>query len=115
MNGGIRFHVANSEPLQPINQKVLSDLELIQGLTSAYGLVAVGGDLRPETLLHAYRSGVFPWYDESSPICWWSPDPRAIFELSTFRVSRRLERTCRSGHFHCTVNQAFAAVIRGCA
>ena len=56
----------------------------------AQGLVAVGGDLRPETLLDAYRRGVFPWYDDTLPVCWWSPDPRAILPLDGFRVSRRL-------------------------
>ncbi len=49
------------------------------------------------------------------PICWWSPDPRAIFDLDQFRPARRLQRTCRSGLFDMTVNRAFASVIRGCA
>ncbi len=80
-----------------------------------YGLVAVGGDLSPERLLNAYRNGVFPWYDESTPICWWSPDPRAIFEIDRFRPSRRLLRTVRSGRFRMTLDQDFAGVIRGCA
>ncbi len=79
------------------------------------GLIAIGGDLRPERLLRAYRSGVFPWYDENEPICWWSPDPRAIFELDGLHVSRRLRRTLRSGRFILTVDRDFAGVIRGCA
>jgi leucyl/phenylalanyl-tRNA---protein transferase len=79
------------------------------------GLIAIGGDLEPATLLSAYRHGIFPWYDEDSPICWWSPDPRAIFDLDHFHVPRRLARTCRSGEFRLTVNHAFPAVIRGCA
>lgn len=79
------------------------------------GLIAIGGDLEPDTLLDAYRHGIFPWYDEDSPICWWSPDPRAIFELDGFHIPRRLARTCRSGVFQLTVNQAFPAVIRGCS
>jgi leucyl/phenylalanyl-tRNA--protein transferase len=79
------------------------------------GLVAVGGDLRPERLLEAYRRGVFPWYDEDYPVHWWSPDPRAIFELDGFHVSRRLARTIRSRRFAVTLNRAFAEVIRGCA
>jgi leucyl/phenylalanyl-tRNA--protein transferase len=79
------------------------------------GLVAVGGDLRPERLLQAYRQGVFPWYAEDYPICWWSPDPRAIFELDGLHVARRLRRTLRSGKFELTVNQDFAGVIRCCA
>ncbi len=84
-------------------------------LADEFGLVAVGGDLRPERLLEAYGRGVFPWYDEGSPILWWSPDPRAIFELDGLRVSRRLRRTLRSGKFRVTVNRDFAGVIRGCA
>jgi leucyl/phenylalanyl-tRNA--protein transferase len=80
-----------------------------------FGLLAVGGDLRPETLLAAYRHGVFPWYDEGDPILWWSPEPRAIFELDGFHISRRLRRTLRSGRFKVTINRDFAGVIRGCA
>jgi leucyl/phenylalanyl-tRNA--protein transferase len=80
-----------------------------------WGLVKVGGDLRPDRLLDGYRRGIFPWFDEGSPICWWSPDPRAIFELDKFYVSRRLARTIRSGRFRTTVNQAFGEVMRGCA
>jgi len=82
---------------------------------SAGGLVAVGGDLDPATLLRAYRSGVFPWYGEDTPRYWWSPDPRAIFELESFRPPRRLARTIRAGKFTCSVNRAFAEVIRACA
>jgi leucyl/phenylalanyl-tRNA--protein transferase len=79
------------------------------------GLVAVGGSLQPEILLLAYRRGIFPWYDEGYPVCWWSPQPRAIFELDRFRIPRRLARTLRQGRFRLTVNAAFGAVIRGCA
>ncbi len=46
---------------------------------------------------------------------WWSPDPRAIFELDRFHMSKRLQRTCRSEKFTVTVNQDFAGVIAGCA
>ncbi len=81
----------------------------------ALGLVAVGGDLRPEWLLQAYWRGVFPWYDAGEPVHWWSPDPRAILELDGLHVSRRLARTLRSGRFRVTINRAFGAVIRGCA
>ena len=81
----------------------------------ASGLVAVGGDLRPEWLLKAYRRGIFPWYALGEKVHWWSPDPRAVFELDGFHVARRLRRTIRSGRFRVTVNRAFAAVIRGCA
>lgn len=84
-------------------------------LTDATGLVAMGGDLSPHRLLQAYRRGIFPWYDDNLPICWWSPDPRAIFELDRFHASRRLRRTCRSGQFQVSFDRAFSEVIRGCA
>jgi leucyl/phenylalanyl-tRNA--protein transferase len=88
---------------------------LLPELADEHGLVAVGGDLRPERLLQAYRRGVFPWFDETMPILWWSPDPRAIFEIGGLHISRRLRRTIRSGRFRLTINQDFASVIRGCA
>jgi leucyl/phenylalanyl-tRNA--protein transferase len=83
----------------------------------ADGLVAVGGDLSAARLLEAYRHGIFPYFDEHSPILWWSPDPRALFELDGpgLHVSRRLARTVRSGRFAVTIDLAFAAVVRGCA
>jgi leucyl/phenylalanyl-tRNA--protein transferase len=86
-------------------------------LADATGLVAFGGDLAPKSLIKAYCCGVFPWFGEGDPIMWWSPDPRAIFELGDegLHVSRRLRRTIRSGRFTLTVNQNFAGVIRGCA
>jgi leucyl/phenylalanyl-tRNA--protein transferase len=79
------------------------------------GLVAVGGDLTPARLLEAYCRGIFPYYDDQTPILWWSPDPRAVIELDGLHVSRRLARTVRSGRFAVSFDQAFAAVIRGCA
>ena len=79
------------------------------------GLVAVGGELKANRLVEAYCSGIFPWFDEGGPVLWWSPDPRAIFEMDGLHISRRLARTLRSGKFRCTINQAFGQVIRGCA
>jgi len=81
----------------------------------AEGLVGIGGDLRPARLMRAYRRGIFPFFDETTPILWWSPDPRAVFELDSLHVSRRLARTIRSGKFTLTVNRDFGGVIRGCA
>ena len=77
------------------------------------GLVVITMDLTAERLLEAYPKGIFPWTE--NPVTWWSPDPRGILPLEQFHVSRRLERTIRSGEFRFTVNQAFEEVIRGCA
>jgi leucyl/phenylalanyl-tRNA--protein transferase len=83
----------------------------------AYGLVCIGGELEPDRLVDAYRHGIFPWplIPGLRKMQWWSPDPRAIFELDRFHVSRRLARIVRSGRFVVTSDRDFAGVIRGCA
>ena len=79
------------------------------------GLLAIGGNLEPDTLLNAYRRGIFPWYNRGQPILWWSPDPRCVLEPDQVRVSRSLARTLRRKTFNVSFNQAFAAVVRGCS
>ena len=78
------------------------------------GLVALGGKLEPETLIAAYRSGIFPW--SSDPVLsWWSPDPRAIFDLASWQAHRSVMRTIRRGGWRFTADRAFTEVMRGCA
>ncbi|HET7755338.1 MAG TPA: leucyl/phenylalanyl-tRNA--protein transferase [Anaeromyxobacteraceae bacterium] len=79
------------------------------------GLLAVGGDLSPQRLLAAYREGIFPWFDEESPILWWSPDPRLVLFAGELHVPRSLDRTIRRGAYRVTADAAFGAVIRGCS
>ena len=79
------------------------------------GLLAAGGNLQPRTLLAAYRSGIFPWYERGGPILWWSPDPRMVLIPSDFHCSRRLARRMRQGDLRLTRNKAFVDVMRGCA
>ncbi|HEX9307385.1 MAG TPA: leucyl/phenylalanyl-tRNA--protein transferase [Anaeromyxobacter sp.] len=79
------------------------------------GLLAVGGDLSPERLLAAYAQGIFPWYDDRSPILWWSPDPRLVLDPRDLHVARSLARTLRRGTYRVTADAAFAQVIRRCA
>jgi leucyl/phenylalanyl-tRNA--protein transferase len=79
------------------------------------GLLAVGGDLRPERLLEAYRHGIFPWYNDDQPILWWSPDPRAVLFPDKLHIPRSLYRTIRRGLFTVTLDTCFRAVMDGCA
>jgi leucyl/phenylalanyl-tRNA--protein transferase len=79
------------------------------------GLLAVGGDLSVERLLLAYAQGIFPWYEEGRPILWHSPDPRLVLPAGELHVSRRLERTLRSGRFRVSFDEAFDRVIDACA
>lgn len=84
-------------------------------LASDEGLLAIGGDLRPDRLLLAYRNGIFPWYNAGDPILWWSPDPRMILPLDGFHASRSLRKLLRQNRFDVTHDQDFEAVIRACA
>lgn len=79
------------------------------------GLLAVGGDLSPERLVQAYAMGIFPWYDESQPILWFSPDPRMLLRPPELRISRSLARTLRRGRFEIRLDTAFERVIRCCS
>ncbi len=82
---------------------------------SSDGLLAVGGDLRPERLLEAYRHGIFPWYDDDQPILWWSPDPRAVLFPGKLHVSRSLKKTLRANLFTVTLDTSFRLVMEQCA
>lgn len=78
------------------------------------GLLAVGGDLSPERLLLAYRSGIFPWYDETLPILWHSPDPRCVFPVERVHAGRSLRRVITKGTYDVRYDTAFERVIRAC-
>lgn len=83
--------------------------------TSPDGLLAVGGDLRSERLLEAYRHGIFPWYDKDQPILWWSPDPRTVLFPAKLHISRSLKRSLRPGLFSVTLDRCFGEVMQHCA
>jgi len=88
---------------------------LESALREPNGLLAAGGDLRPQTLLAAYRRGIFPWYSEGQPILWWSPDPRMVLYLDEFRASRSLRKRIQQGTYDIRADTAFADVVRACA
>jgi leucyl/phenylalanyl-tRNA--protein transferase len=79
------------------------------------GLLAVGGDLSVERLLLAYSSGIFPWYDDETPILWWSPDPRMVLLPENFKVSKSLRQVLSRGIFETKFDEAFEDVIRYCS
>ncbi|MCA0152154.1 leucyl/phenylalanyl-tRNA--protein transferase [Winogradskyella vincentii] len=82
---------------------------------SVEGLLAVGGDLSSERLLHAYAHGIFPWYDADDPILWWSPDPRFVLYPEDLKVSKSMKQVLRKKQFKVTYNKAFTEVINNCA
>jgi leucyl/phenylalanyl-tRNA--protein transferase len=85
-----------------------------QALDDPPGLLAMGGDLSPQRLLHAYSLGIFPWYSDGEPILWWTPDPRCVLVPNQIRVSKSLKKRLRKP-YTVTINRAFAQVMLRCA
>lgn len=86
-----------------------------RALAEPNGLLAIGGALTPDWLLHAYRHGAFPWFGRGQPILWWSPDPRAVLFPAEFHRSRSLRRSIRGRGFETRLDTAFDSVLAGCA
>jgi leucyl/phenylalanyl-tRNA--protein transferase len=84
-------------------------------LVEPNGLLAAGGDLSPDRLLLAYRSGIFPWYSPGDPILWWSPDPRMVLVPAELHVPRSLEKTLRNKAYEVRFDSAFRQVVQACA
>jgi leucyl/phenylalanyl-tRNA--protein transferase len=78
------------------------------------GLLAVGGDLAIPRLLLAYRSGIFPWYNEDEPILWWCPDPRFVLFPEKLKISKSMKAVLQHGDLKFTTNKAFTEVIENC-
>ncbi len=82
----------------------------------AEGLVAHGGDLHPQRVLAAYAQGIFPWpYDETTPLLWFSPDPRMVLRPDDLHVGRSLQKIITKHTFEVRFDSAFDEVIRQCA
>lgn len=81
----------------------------------ASGLLAIGGDLRPERLLLAYSLGIFPWPLVEQPLLWFSPDPRMVLVPAQLRLSHSLRKTLRQQRYEIRLDTAFVDVMRRCA
>jgi len=77
------------------------------------GLLAVGGDLSLARLELAYRSGIFPWFEDKIPM-WWSPDPRFVLYPNELKVSRSMHTLIKKNTFEFSVNLDFPGVIKAC-
>lgn len=86
-----------------------------EALADPDGLLAVGGNLEPSTLLAAYRQGIFPWYEDDQPLLWWSPDPRAVIFPEDIKISRSLRKVLRQKNWDIRLDTEFLSVITQCA
>lgn len=96
---------------------ILSDKIEFPDITQATsdGLLAIGGDLKPERLILAYKSGIFPWFDNDRFIMWWSPDPRFVLFPEKLKVSKSMKKILKQNDFRVTINQSFKEVIAECS
>ena len=78
------------------------------------GILAIGGDLQPERLILAYRSGIFPWYNQGEPIIWYSPNERMVLFPEDLKISKTMRQLMRKNEFELTWNTAFEQVIKAC-
>ena len=83
--------------------------------TTEDGLLAIGGDLSPERLILAYKTGIFPWFIEGQPILWWSPDPRFVLFPKKLKISKSMRQVLKNSDFRVTVNKDFSQVIKECS
>jgi leucyl/phenylalanyl-tRNA---protein transferase len=88
---------------------------LSQALNEPNGLIAIGGDLSAVRLLSAYKQGIFPWFNESEPIMWWSPNPRMVLFPDELKISNSLKKTLKNNAFEVRMDTAFQAVITACS
>ena len=82
--------------------------------TSNEGIIALGGDLREERLIHAYNNGIFPWYSEGDPIVWYCPHKRMVLFPEAIKVSKSMQKIMNNNNYTITENKAFSEVIYNC-
>ncbi|EIA09362.1 leucyl/phenylalanyl-tRNA--protein transferase [Flavobacterium frigoris] len=82
--------------------------------THSSGIIALGGDLSVDRLQLAYKSGIFPWFEDGEPITWWSPNPRMVLFLEELVVSKSMRNILNRNSFKVTFNQNFRDVISNC-
>ncbi len=85
------------------------------GFADPDGLLAIGGDLRPERLIMAYNKGIFPWFSEEDPICWYAPKERCVIFPGDIFVSKSMSKLLANHAFRVTYDESFAEVIGNCA
>lgn len=83
-------------------------------LTTADGIIALGGDLSEERLTYAYKNGIFPWFSEGDPIVWYCPSERMVLFPDEIKVSKSMQKIIIKNKFVITENKAFKEVIYNC-
>jgi leucyl/phenylalanyl-tRNA--protein transferase len=78
------------------------------------GLIAIGSNLNPDTLLKAYQCGIFPWFMESGLIFWYHPDPRFVLYPDELQISHSMRNVLNKNMFRFSIDTAFQEVTKNC-
>jgi len=87
----------------------------LPSLAEPDGLLAIGGDLSGDRLLLAYSNGIFPWFSDGDPICWYAPHERCVIFPDKIKVSKSMRKILADAVFTVTIDKAFREVIANCA
>ena len=79
------------------------------------GLLAIGGDLNPKRVFNGYQQGIFPWFSKNEPTMWWSPDPRAILNITDIKINKSLRKFLNKCNYSVSINTKFEQVISHCS
>ena len=71
--------------------------------------------LSPKELLNGYINGIFPMADSDGSLYWYSPDPRAIIPIDSYKPPKSLRPVINKKTFELRINHDFEGVMRGCA
>ncbi|PID64904.1 MAG: leucyl/phenylalanyl-tRNA--protein transferase [Gammaproteobacteria bacterium] len=106
-------------------QDILHFPSVERALAEPDGLLAIGGNLSVETLRNAYENGIFPWFDETQPIMWWSPSIRAVIQTRHIHISKNMHKLIRQtqkqgqshgqSRYQITADRHFSAVVAACS
>lgn len=79
------------------------------------GLLLIGGNLSVSTLNKAYRSGVFPWFEDGQPIMWWSPSIRAVIPTAEIHISKNMKKLLNQQRYRVQVDTDFTEIVEACS
>ncbi len=83
-------------------------------LLKSKDLAVIGSNLKPTTIIKAYKKGYFPWFNAGEPPCWFHMDPRMVLFPKNLRVSKSMRQLFNQNKFTFTTDQDFAGVVRSC-
>lgn len=78
------------------------------------GLLAIGGDLSVDRLVHAYSNGIFPWFNQGEPILWWCPQERFIIKPSEIHVSKSMKKFFKKHEIGLQLDRDFQDTMHRC-